>query len=453
MNALKRSLLYITRKKRRTILLLIILTVISTLVLSGLSILRASTNSGDKLRESTGSGFTISQNFETATKIPTSDPNTFTYDQEFIKSKMIKKISEIEGIKDYNAKYANSATIQDLNKKNLDLIVYTDIFNDPILKSTSTIFGGINTKYDSYFTSNKFQLAKGRHITKDDKNKVLVSSEFAKKYDFKVGDKFKFALTKELVEAENSFGGKQIKANDLDVEIVGIFNILEEQPDKDTLSQAELYENRIFSDISSINELYSKSSDTAKNTLDPDFSEADFFVKDPKKLESIMKEVKNISSINWKNFNLVANDKVYKASSNSISNIDKLITTMIIIVVIISLVIVTLILSMWTRSRLRETGILISVGVSKFNILIQYILETLFITIFAFLLSYFISTIATKYIVTIMDTVLTPDDTKVTFNSFILVFSFGIISVLASIGISIIPAMKINPKEILSKMS
>lgn len=452
MNILKRSLLYIVRKRKRTLLLLIILTVISTLVLSGLSILNTTKDSSAKLRESTGSGFSITPNLETATKKATKDANSFDYEQEQINNDMLNKILKVNGVKGYNSKYIAVPSIQALDGKNLETVVYTDIFDMPILKYGAMGYGCIDTNYDSYFTSNKFKLAKGRHITKDDKNKIIMSSELAKKHNFKIGDKLKWTILDEAVEAQNGKGSTDIGTADIEVEIVGIFDILTEQSDKSSLSQHELYENFIFSDMQTIYDFYANSPQV-KEEMDKGFYEVDFFVKDPKELETVMKNVKNISSINWNNFTITANDEVYKTSSDSMSNVDKLITTMIVIVVIISLIIVTLILSMWTRSRLRETGILMSTGISKANILTQYTLETLFVALFAFGLCYFISSLIAGNFGNIIDSSIESSDIKVTINSFIPVFSFGILSILISIGVSSISIMRMNPKEILSKMS
>ena len=59
------------------------------------------------------------------------------------------------------------------------------------------------------------------------------------------------------------------------------------------------------------------------------------------------------------------------------------------IALMVSIAILSLILTMWARTRIHETGVLLSVGISKLSILGQYIAEVLLIAIFAFSLSYF----------------------------------------------------------------
>ncbi|MGL6200410.1 MAG: ABC transporter permease [Lachnospiraceae bacterium] len=450
MNTPKRSLLYVVRKRSRTLLLFVILLVVSTLVLSGLSIMDAAGDSSTELRESTGASFTMERNLSTATK--SNSGNTFVYQQEYITDEMIEKISEIDGIKGYNAKKECIPDIQDINGKNLETIVYTNWYDDPILKYNSKLFASLNTSYDSYFTSNEFQLTEGRHIEPNDEYKILMSNELAEKYNLKVGDKIKLALTEEFVSAEKQSGTSDISVNDVEIEIIGIYNILTEQSDKNTLAQSELYENYIFSDIASFTELFS-TWPAAMEEFGDGYGEADFFVSDPAQLGSIMSEVSNISSINWNNLTMNANDEVYQASSNSMSNVEKLITTMIIVVVIIAAAIVTLILSMWVRSRVRETGILMSTGIAKYKIVAQFVLETVLIAAFAFALSYFTSNAIAGNLGHIIDSTIATGDVQVAMSSFILVCCAGIAVILAAIGISSIPVMRMKPREILSKMS
>ncbi|MGL6200412.1 MAG: ABC transporter permease [Lachnospiraceae bacterium] len=448
MNTPKRSLLYVIRKRSRTLLLFVILLVVSTLVLSGLSIMDAAGDSSAELRESTGTSFTMERNLSTATK--SNSGNTFIYLQERITDEMIKEISNIDGIKSYNVKIEGRLGLQDLDGTNLETIVYNS-WNEDGLKYSTETWGCIDTNYDSLFTSNQFTLSEGHHITADDKQVILISSDLAEKYNLKVGDKLNLALSEHAVEFEKSYGNS-LTANSAEVEIIGIFNILTDQSDKNTLGQYELYENYVFTDMATFKEVYSTWPSVVEE-IEEGYETADFFLNDPAQLGSIMSEVSNISSINWNNFTLTANDEVYQASASSMSNVEKLITTMIVVVVIIAAAIITLILSMWVRSRVRETGILMSTGVAKCKIVTQFVLETVVIAAFAFGLSYFTSNAIAGNLGHIIDSTIATGDVQVAMSSFIFVCCAGIAVILAAIGISSIPFMRMKPREILSKMS
>ncbi|MFR8873538.1 MAG: hypothetical protein ACLVHV_08740 [Oscillospiraceae bacterium] len=106
--------------------------------------------------------------------------------------------------------------------------------------------------------------------------------------------------------------------------------------------------------------------------------EAHFFVEDAAQLENVIAEVQNISSINWDNFIVTANDEVYQNISSALSDTNTLVTTLIVVITVVSMVLITLILSMSIRSRRRETGILLAVRYRQVRaVILQYALETL----------------------------------------------------------------------------
>ena len=116
--------------------------------------------------------------------------------------------------------------------------------------------------------------------------------------------------------------------------------------------------------------------------------EPHFFVEDAAQLDNVIAEVQNISSINWDNFIITANDEVYQNISSALSDTGTLITTLIVVITAVSMVLIILILSMSIRSRKRETGILLAVGIAKPAVILQYVLETLLIAVVAFPLAY-----------------------------------------------------------------
>lgn len=165
-----------------------------------------------------------------------------------------------------------------------------------------------------------------------------------------------------------------------------------------------------------------------ENYADVGYASADFFVADPEQLESVIQKAQGISSINLNNFIVTANDEVYERVSGSISDIGSLISTIIVLVVIVSVVIIILILSMWMRSRKKEIGILLAVGTSKTAILIQYMLETFFVSVVAFPAAYLISNTVAKACGGLFGK--TTKSILVTPQHFILVSAIGIVLVI-----------------------
>ena len=125
--------------------------------------------------------------------------------------------------------------------------------------------------------------------------------------------------------------------------------------------------------------------------------------------------------------------------------------------------VLSLILILWLRERIREIGILLSIGVSKIKIVTQFILELLFISLPSLVLSLFTGNVILNIIV---DGFMNSDDSTIMVDSLLknnnlvsnfitFLESYGIligIIVLSVIIASLMILIK-KPKEILSKIS
>ena len=116
----------------------------------------------------------------------------------------------------------------------------------------------------------------------------------------------------------------------------------------------------------------------------------EFFVDDPRDIDKIAAQIQKLD-LDWSCFKLTVDNTAYEAVASSLTAMQNMVTGLIIGIVIVSIGILALILNMWIKQRTHETGILLSVGVSKAKIVAQYILETLMIAVIAFGLSYFSS--------------------------------------------------------------
>src|SRR5699024_2485186 len=179
-------------------------------------------------------------------------------------------------------------------------------------------------------------------------------------------------------------------------------------------------------------------------------TDAHFFVEDAAQLDNVIAEVQNISSINWDHFIISANDEVYQSISSALSDTNTLVTTLIVVITVVSMVLITLILSMSIRSRKRETGILLAVGIAKPAVILQYALETLLVAIVAFPLAYLSSKQVAGTIGTLFGK--TAANVIVTSQHFMLVAAVGGILLVAAVLVSSISAMRLKPRQILAQM-
>ena len=276
----------------------------------------------------------------------------------------------------------------------------------------------------------------GTHITDDMSNGIMISKELAEWNGLKIGD----TLTG-IYYPENNTPA-------VDMEIVGIFDVVADKED-----QFNMYDDSSYYEYSSF---VFCSMEAAEGLIkgwgeDGDgISEAYFYVADAAQLDQVIKEVQDISSINWNNYKITSNDEVYQNISSALSDTGTLITTLIVVITVVSMVLITLILFMSVRSRKRETGILLAVGIAKPAVVLQYLLETLLIAVPAFPLAYVCSRQVAGALGTLFGK--TAENVIVTPEHFMLVTIAGCILLIMAVLLSGIPTMRLKPRQILSQM-
>lgn len=443
MNALKRAFLYVIRKRGKSLLLGLILFIVTTLVLCGFASLDAEAKQSEDLRGTTGSGFTL-KSVEKWGDSKNNGSGNFSNvaATEPITKKMIEKIMELEGIKANSANYYTMLAFYNKAKA-----PYKNDFGNPPMNSypfnTFQGYGCTNTEYSSWFLSRELELAEGRHITSEDKRSIMISKKLADKLGLKVGDTINTVIDPT---------GKDPYS---ELEIVGLFNVLVDEEDQknknmSNITTDDLYGGYSYYWFADMNSMEYLARNYTQDGPANGYSVVDFYVNDPEKLESIIKEVQNISEFNWDNYEIVANDEVYERTANSMSDMSFLIQMLIVVIVMISMGIITLILTMWIKSRTKETGILLAGGISKTSILIQHFMEVGMIAIFSFPLAYLFSKTVAGNIAGIFNQAVS---VSVTINHFVIVCSVGTILLIFAILISSIQTLRMKPKDILSKMS
>lgn len=420
MNLGIRAILYTVRKWKKTLLIFCLLLSITTLVLSGLAIADAQEEQAEEVRGTTGASFTVERDISTGGW--TSGYST----QEFKTDDMIKEIAAVDGIAGYDA----------------SLITLPRFFNDKgeafvtVENFSYYCYGSYNSQYHELFLSGRFELVEGKHITDDMSNGVIISKELADRNNLNVGD-----TVTGIYYPENNTPA-------VDMEIVGLFDIVADKDDA-----VNMYDDSSYYDYS--NYVFC-SMEAAKGLIkgwgeDGDgISEAYYYVSDAAQLDSVIKEVQGISSVNWNNYKITSNDEVYQNISSSLSDTGTLITTLIIVITVVSMVLIILILSMSVRSRKREMGILLAVGIAKPSVILQYILETALIAVVAFPLAYLSSRQVAGAIGTLFGKA--AENVVVTPQHFAMVAVIGGILLIIAVIVSCIPALRFKPKQILSQM-
>ncbi|MBS5385922.1 MAG: ABC transporter permease, partial [Clostridiales bacterium] len=379
MNLGTRAILYTARKWKKTLLIFFLLLSITTLVLSGLAIADAQEEQAEELRGVTGASFTVNAN------------NGYTLQP--VTDEMIEEIAKIDGVESYNASHWTIVNIynQDTLMKGTDEREYVaDLFYGT---------GCFDSEYSPLFLTGALRLTEGHHVTEGDGGIILYEG-VAEKYGLSIGD---------TLEIKNGNPSDPL----VECEIAGIFEVIADDTDEQaTMAKPSTlydYENYIFTDMDTMSAVSAPYTESNGNGI----TSVDFFVSDASRLESIVQEVQDNTSIDWNSYYLTINDEVYERISSSLSDTGTLITTLIAVITVVSMVLIVLILSMSIRSRKREMGILLAVGIVKPFVILQYTLETLLIAVVAFPLAYLSSkqvagTLGTLFGKTAENVVVTP---------------------------------------------
>ena len=416
MNLGTRAVLHTARKWKKTLLIFCLLLSITTLVLSGLAIADAQEEQAEELRGTTGASFTVNAN------------NGYTLQP--VTDEMIEEIAKIDGIESYNASQWLIVNLynQDTLMKGTDEREYVaDLFYGT---------GCFDSEYSPLFLTGALRLTDGHHVTEGDGGIILYEG-VAEKYGLSVGD---------TLEIKNGNPNDPL----VKCEIAGVFEVIADDTDEQaTMAKPSTfydYEEYIFVDMDVMSEVSAPYTASEGNGI----TSVDFFVSDAARLESIVQEVQDNTSIDWNSYYLTVNDEVYERISSSISDTGTLVTMLIVVITVVSIVLIILILSMSIRSRKREMGILLAVGIAKPFVILQYVLETALIAVVAFPLAY----LSSKQIAGTLGTLFgkAAENVIVTPQHFALVAIAGGVLLIIAIMVSCIPAMRLKPKQILSQM-
>lgn len=384
--------MYNIRKIGKSSILFLILFVMSLTVLIGLSINKEAKRGIRRLRESMGGSFKIEALYsrdDLSVWQASPQGGAMRYIGPKVDDQMIKILMSVNGIKKYNAVYAWELYADDL--KLFDgLFVYANKIAEEkepgseMWEKITSFVGNSNTEDNDYFRTGSFTLIKGNHVGEGDLYKVLISENLANYNGLKLGDKFTVSLR--VGTGSQDDNPYKLLCPPFDLEVAGIFKVNNGLGASEMVPESSISDNIIFTSID-----FSKKIASYMENNGSAYDSCTFFVKDPKELMTIIKNVKAEGIASSRYFTVQEDDSTYQASAEPLKNISRIFYVLIGMVVCTCGILLFLILAMWMKGRVKEIGILFSVGIGKRIIIIQYILECIMVAILAFALSFFVS--------------------------------------------------------------
>ncbi|EOU1473531.1 ABC transporter permease [Clostridium perfringens] len=365
---IKNAFAYVTRKSLKSVIILLVVLAMSALSLISLSIKDATNRASEETFGNITSSFSMEINRQVNPGTPRGGGN--------VKGEDIKKISENKNIYSYVKRINSVADLIDHDiVETKETLANQSPERSKNFKRTVMLTGVNESSKENKFVSGAYKLIEGKHLENQDKNKVLMHKDLAKKNNLKVGDKIK--IKSNLFDADNEKGANET----VEVEIKGLFD---GHNNGVVSAPQELYENTLITDINTAAKVYGNTEDTAA------YQDATFFVKGDKNLEKVIKDIGKLD-INWREYNLIKSSSNYPALQQSISGIYSIANKLFAGSLIFAGVVVSLLLFLWINARKKEIAVLLSLGISKSTIFGQFLIELIFISIPAFIGSYFLA--------------------------------------------------------------
>ena len=426
MTTTRRAWLYVCRNKKRTILLFLLFMVLITISLLGFALNTASKNAVKELRSSIGGYFTIQTGVDST---------------EQTDEALLTQIKNLDHISKYNG-----IDMYFLCTEELSLLpgLYhgmgtTDEFTPKLLACTDT------SLHERFLTSS-FQLIEGRHITETDTAKAIISKDVAERSGLTVGDTFN-ACTKDDLRSWNPEAG----SFDVTFEVVGIYQTTRSEAVAPGTPEYELQENIVFTDINTAKQMY--------QVKFPDRSPEEyryssgfmFFVDDPVNIPQVVEDLKQQPFANWDSFVISENSAAYQQAAAPIQKAETISFFLLLVILVISIGILALVLLMWTRERMTEIGILISLGISPKGIFEQILLENYITAVPAFIVSILLSMLLSGGVGRLIGTM--TEQIHVGVGQILIVLLCTAAIILITVFLASISIMRKNPKDILTDLS
>ncbi|WP_304943673.1 ABC transporter permease [Vallitalea guaymasensis] len=378
MISIKLALKNILRIKGRSIMIGIILLVISISVLVSLSIQSGTKETLLEVRQELGNDITLEVNMQNMQKKMIENMQnggSTKIDIETLTTDIAEQYTESKYIKDYDYSIEvalitdNKVIGENDGESNVSIMNNSEGNSE---KGSMTfpeikLIGNLNSEYQKEFRNGNKTIVDGRLYTKEEVEKkepvAVISKNLAELNNLKVGDTF---TAKTIDEDEK----------EVNLKIIGLY---EDSVQQDiSIPFPYMYRNNEIYTPLTIADSLRGGTDTKESII----NSATYIIDDPVNISAFKEEVK-ASGLDLENFVLDANDESYTKMVGPLEKLNSIIRLFLIIVVITGAIIMVLLMTITTRERKLEVGILRSLGVKRGRIALQFITETLIIVSFA----------------------------------------------------------------------
>ena len=400
----QRGVLYLTRKRAKSILLLMIFLFVNSMILGTNMILHAAQSTEAAMKEKT-------------------------------KAKVVcEMIDAGQPVTEEDARgIGNLDAVTSINRMGQQVAYLPELL--PVTGNTSTeadnqkvsLLSFDDMETDSPFADQSFRLTEGRLIGPDSQYCAVVNQGFAQANGLKVGDTFSL---------ENEEGKKTT------VEIIGEYLAGNETRQEKETPALYRQENQIYIDNTAYLELFGEKG----------FYKLSAYVSQPELLDSLAGEIQEIVG---EKAEVTTSDTLYQQMKAPLTQITRVVSLMRLLAFGTGTAVVSLLLCMWMRSRQKEMAVFLSMGEGKSVVFWQALLESAVVFLIALLGACALGAAAAGWMQKLLlATVDTGTSLTVTLQAGDIAQLLGIGGAVVGIGVllSLIPVLRSNPKDILSRM-
>lgn len=400
----RRAFLYLIRKRAKSLLLLLIFLLVNSMILSTNMILHAAERTEAAMQEKTKAKV-VCEITDTANEIT---------------DKEAEKIENLANVTSVNRMGQQSAYLTDLTP-----VTASDSAEPDNQKVSLLSFDDMET--DSPFEDQSYRLTGGQLIGTDTRYSAVVNAGFAEANGLQIGGKIS-------LETED---GKTVT-----VEIIGEYLAgNENRQEKSTLAVYRV-ENQIYIDNTAYLELFG----------DRGFYKVSAYTGQPDLLDLLAGKIQDILQ---DKADVTTSDALYQQMKAPLIQITRVVELMRMLTFITGTVVVSLLLCMWMRTRQKEMAVFLSMGEQKFTIFLQALLEAAVLFLIAMAGACGFGLLVAEGLQSILFTSVTEDislQVSLQFADIVLLLGIGSIVVAAAVMISLVPVIRANPKDILSRM-
>lgn len=387
MNFLKRALLSTVRKKGKSIILLVVIFILGNLMAGSIAVKQATTNVEETIKNKLGAEANVDYDWENIGE----DDDIPQLDQE-----TVDKIGKLEGVKYYEY---NLRTW--LNSKEYESYCGPNCEMGGMGEGVDFEFYGVQIPSIVDISENKIALSDGRVFKQEEidegKPVALVSTLFAEMNNLHVGDTLSFSMNVYSWEDVDDMGNPKLASTqDYTFEVIGIFDA-SLSVKEDSAEDANMVDYSMTQRIYVPNNVITPINDWSfeENKKYNDFGEEyenfteiipTYYLKDASQLDDFREASTKLLP---KGFTMSISSDAYDSVAGPISFISWLATGILYISIGATILILGLVVILFLRDRRHEFGIYLSIGVKKWKIVAQVVIEVLVVGIIALTLSLF----------------------------------------------------------------